>query len=216
MRNSLAFCVMALLGACTTVHQPASVAGMRAVRRAPLPDPDPYESGKLLLAADRPADALGAFRKALARAPQSREALNGMAAAYDALGRPDMARGLYEAALAAAPGDPVTLHNLGLSRLSAGDLAGAEPALRAAAATGTTAVRQSAISLLARLAEAQAEQPAPVLAAAEPERPVLARLERVSAGEIRLIIAPGAPGGRAPSVDSAHVRLATAFQPTRR
>jgi Flp pilus assembly protein TadD len=206
---------MALLGACTTVPQPVSVVGLRAVQPAPFPDPDPYESGKLLLAANRPADALGAFRKALARAPQSREALNGMAAAYDALGRADMARRLYEAALAVAPADPVTLHNLGLSRLSAGDLAGAEPALRAAAATGTIAVRQSALALLARLAEAQAARPAPVLAAAETQRPALARLERVSQGELRLVLAPGVPGGRAPSVDSTHVRLASVLQPTR-
>jgi len=206
---------MALPGACTMVHPPVPVAGVRVVQPASLPDPDPYQSGKLLLAANRPADALGAFRKALARQPQSREALNGMAAAYDALGRPDIARGLYEAALAAAPGDPVTLHNLGLSRLSAGDLPGAERALRAAAATGPTAVRQSALALLARLAEARAAQPEPVLAAVEPEHTALARLERVSAGEIRLTIAPGAPGGRAPSVDSTHVRLAAALQPAR-
>ncbi|HET9429139.1 MAG TPA: LytR C-terminal domain-containing protein [Allosphingosinicella sp.] len=50
--------------------------------------------------------AAGNFRRILARAPDSIEAYNGMAAAYDRLGRFDLARRYYEEGLALAPEDP--------------------------------------------------------------------------------------------------------------
>src|SRR5688572_12332501 len=49
--------------------------------------------------------AAGSFRRALARAPESIEAYNGMAASYDRLGRFDLARRYYEEGLALAPQD---------------------------------------------------------------------------------------------------------------
>ena len=49
--------------------------------------------------------AAGSFRRVLARSPESVEAFNGMAAAYDRLGRFDLARRYYEEGLALAPHD---------------------------------------------------------------------------------------------------------------
>jgi Flp pilus assembly protein TadD len=53
--------------------------------------------------------ALESFRKAAREDPASVDALSGMAACYDRMGRFDLSRRNYEAALALAPGDPALL-----------------------------------------------------------------------------------------------------------
>jgi hypothetical protein len=59
--------------------------------------------------------ALEGFRKALREQPDSIAALGGIAACYDAMGRYDLSRLNYEAALAIAPSDPVLLNSFAAS-----------------------------------------------------------------------------------------------------
>lgn len=59
--------------------------------------------------------------------------------AYDQVKRPDDAQGAWATALKLSPNNPAVLTNIAMSKVSAGDLAGAEPLLRTAAAqTGAT------------------------------------------------------------------------------
>src|SRR6185295_5384302 len=55
------------------------------------------------------------FRKAAREQPDSAEALAGMGACYDAMGRYDLAQAKYEAALALAPRNPTLLGALAVS-----------------------------------------------------------------------------------------------------
>jgi LytR cell envelope-related transcriptional attenuator/Tetratricopeptide repeat len=59
--------------------------------------------------------ALESFRKAVREDPNSAEAIAGMAACYDSIGRFDLSRRYYEQALALAPGDPILLGALAAS-----------------------------------------------------------------------------------------------------
>jgi tetratricopeptide (TPR) repeat protein len=59
--------------------------------------------------------AVGHFRKALNIKPESIDAINGLAASYDRLGRFDVAVSLYKSALIQAPDSATTLNNLGYS-----------------------------------------------------------------------------------------------------
>ena len=59
--------------------------------------------------------ALEGFRKALREDPRSTDAMNGIAACYDRMGRFDLSRRFYEMALASAPNDMRLYANLALS-----------------------------------------------------------------------------------------------------
>lgn len=59
--------------------------------------------------------AISSFRTALRDDPESAEALNGLAIAYDRIGRPDLARRYFELAIAKAPEEPK--YNGNLARL---------------------------------------------------------------------------------------------------
>jgi hypothetical protein len=85
-----------------------------------LVDRDPYERGKEFLATGRLGLAVHAFRTALHETPQSVEALNGLAVAYDQLGRHDQALRHYKRALTLAPDTAQTLNNIGYSYLRQG------------------------------------------------------------------------------------------------
>lgn len=168
------------------------------------------ERGKAELRAGRPADAVASFRAALAGDPQSVDALSGMAIAYDQLGRYDLSRPLYEAALILDPRSPVLLYNYGLSLHLRRDHAGARRFLALAAASGDAEVETAALGLMARLDPQPAEtmpqqaksspagmsetaRPAladpPAEAAMAPQGPALVR---TSAHEVRLLLRPAA------------------------
>src|SRR3546814_1730888 len=53
------------------------------------------------------------FRKALRANPESIDALNGLGAAYDRIGRFDLSRNYYERALGLDPGSRITLNKIG-------------------------------------------------------------------------------------------------------
>lgn len=67
-----------------------------------------FRLGNIALAAE-------GFRKALREDSSSIDAMNGLAACYDRLGRFDLSRGFYERALALAPGDARLYANLATS-----------------------------------------------------------------------------------------------------
>ncbi len=70
-----------------------------------LPGSDPVAAGRRQLAAGNFGNAIGAFRLALIQQPDSAAAANGLAIAYDAIGRPDLARRYFEQAMGSDPGN---------------------------------------------------------------------------------------------------------------
>ena len=101
--------------------------------------------------------AIEAYRKVLRDQPDSIEALAGLAECYDQMGRHDLSRAKYEAALAIAPRNPVLLRTFAASLERQGRMAEGK-ALRAEADQAETAD----VAALAQLA--------PVDAAPVPER----------------------------------------------
>ncbi len=77
----------------------------------------PYERGKFHYAAGQYGLAVKQFQTAVDRYPASVEALNGLAATYDQLGRFDLSARYYGRALAANPDSIQTLNNIGYSYL---------------------------------------------------------------------------------------------------
>ncbi len=66
---------------------------------------DRLETGKMQLGAGLNSMALESFRGALRQSPDSAEAYNGLAIAYDRIGRADLAQRYFETAIAKAPHD---------------------------------------------------------------------------------------------------------------
>jgi Flp pilus assembly protein TadD len=79
--------------------------------------------GRGALALGNVGTALEAFRKALRQQPDSVEALAGIAACYERMGRYDLSRVNYEAALAIAPNNPILLNSFAASLQSQGRMA---------------------------------------------------------------------------------------------
>lgn len=184
--------------------------------------------GRAQFALGNVALALEAFRKGLREEPASVDALNGMAACYDRMGRFDLSRRYYEDALAIAPEDPRLYRNLALSlemqgkadeavsvraeyalRLAAAreSAAGTEPGVAAVAVQQALAVHASAIS--------RAPAPDPRLAVAMEtarpldDRPLRADIEPVRTIEVARIdpVAATPPAAR-----SVTIRLAPAAE----
>ena len=116
--------------------------------------------------------ALEAFRKVLREQPDNIEALAGIAACYERMGRYDLSRVNYEAALAVAPNNPILLNSFAASLQMQGRIAEAN-ALRAEAdqveAAEVAAAVQTAQSEIA--AEIAAARPAVVASAVGPPAP---------------------------------------------
>jgi hypothetical protein len=121
--------------------------------------------------------AVDSFRKAVRRSPESVEAMNGLAIAYDQLGRYDLSRRFYELALAAEPANPKVRHNLAVS-------------LRLQGRNGE-AIALEGMKTPEPIAIARMSQPLPE---AEPVH-VGVRLERLSTQEIALITIGGSRRG---------------------
>lgn len=84
---------------------PRATLEIRNVDHAQLASPGQrsIERGKELLQRGQYADAISAFRKALRDEPDGAEANNGLAIAYDGIGRKDLARRYFELAVAEKP-----------------------------------------------------------------------------------------------------------------
>ncbi len=159
---------------------------------------DAYAEGKRRLQAGEVEAALAAFRQAAAEHPESADALNGLAVAWDRLGRPDLARLYYEAALTRAPDSASIQNNLGYSYLLAGEPERARSLLTraslasdpraAAAARRTLAImdQRRPASSPSPLGQPHASTASPVRVQASPT----ALIERLSATRVALITQP--------------------------
>jgi Flp pilus assembly protein TadD len=178
-----------------------------------------YDRAKALLASGDIPGAMAGFRRVLAFDPQSVDAMNGLAITYDRMGRHDVARGWYEAALAIKPDAPSVLSNLGYSLLLAGQPRAAIPWLQAAsrgqdpraAATARRLLSQIAARLTAEAAAIPAQPRPAEIALITPVTPAApatqlairqapseaeaapARIELAANGEARLVLGGAAP-----------------------
>src|SRR6266446_3507960 len=80
-----------------------------------------YDQGKLQLQLGNAGLAIDWFQKELKQNPQSVEALNGLAIAYDRLGRADVSQRFLDQALTVDPNSTVTLNNLAYLNLTQGN-----------------------------------------------------------------------------------------------
>ena len=92
--------------------------------------------------------------------PNDWQAWSLLGVAYDQTKRGDDAQAAWQTALKLSPGNPAVLTNMAMAKATAGDLAGAEPLLRTAAAqkTATIQVRQDlalVLGLQGKMAEAE-------------------------------------------------------------
>ena len=182
--------VVALLEAIAAHAKPDTSSLRLNARNTPVPGGDAYDTGRSLLASGDVAGAMAAFRQALIEAPQSVDTLNAIAVCYDRLGRYDVSRSYYDAALAISPGSVLVLNNLGYSLYLQGDLRGAIPMLQQAAGAGdphAAATSRRLLQLISvRLREADAR--ASMAQAVAELRAPAARIELAGAGEQRLVM----------------------------
>ena len=147
--------------------------------------------GRSLLAAGNAAQAISVFRQALGQNAGSVAALNGIAIAYDRLGRIDLARQHFEMALALEPGAGDIAYNLGWSLHRAGQHRDAIAWLQRASSSddgrAATAARRALLLVAAALENAAL---APALATDAPVRVASARIDMASSGEAVLVL-PG-------------------------
>jgi hypothetical protein len=156
--------------------------GLRDPAPAAQPDMSSYfaqriEDGRRHLAANRPAAAINAFRQASYHPDQAGAAYNGMAIAYDRMGRHDLAERFFAQALQADPDDARFARNA--ARFEATMLArrGADEAVELAAAPSPASDDAPAEVAFVQAAAALDAQAAPA-----PE----GRMQRVSAQEVRI------------------------------
>ena len=178
-------------GGITALFVTAGLAATGCTTRAsdikirPLADPGSKLGARNGLLADASAQlamgnvglAIEGFRKALREQPDSIAALGGLAACYDEMGRYDLSRLNYEAALAIAPTDPVLLNSFAASlerqgkrmealavRAEAAQLASAADALdrtQAEAEAPAAPIKVAAVAPAAPIRVAAVAQPAP-------------------------------------------------------
>lgn len=152
--------------------------------------------GRLALGEGQLLPALQHYTRALTLAPDSSEALNGVAVCYDRLGRFEVSRTYYEIALGIDPTSPILLNNYGYSLYLQGAQDQARRFLMLAVAVGDAEVQQRALRTLASIDTTP--RPAPQLvqtAAPLAEQVPAAQIVRTSAHEVRLVLdqAPAAP-----------------------
>jgi tetratricopeptide (TPR) repeat protein len=161
--------------------------------------------GRSLLAAGNAAQAISVFRIALGQNAGSVAVLNGIAIAYDRLGRIDLARQHFEMALALEPGAGDIAYNLGWTLHRAGQQRAAIAWLQRASSSDdgrAAAAARRALLLVAAAPENATLTPA--IAADAPVRVASARIDMASSGEAVLVL----PGAASHSVAAPHVRMA--------
>jgi hypothetical protein len=166
--------------------------------------------GRAMLALGNAGLALEAFRKALREQPGSIEALAGIAACYDEMGRYDLSRSYFEEALANAPKDPVLLNTFAASlerqgrrteavslRLEAASAASSLPALPVEPASATPTPAAAPIPVVPTVIEPPKPIPQPTQQARATPAPPPA-------------VAPAAPAAPAPTAPTASAPLRAA------
>lgn len=152
---------------------------------------------RVALALGNVGTALEAFRKALRQQPDSIEALAGIAACYERMGRYDLSRVNYEAALALAPNNPILLSSFAASLHQQGRFAEAA-ALRAEAAQADAAEVASTVQMAqADIAPvtifvppvAPTAKPSPAPTPVTPPAPPVARAAKMSPAPVAPVVA---------------------------
>lgn len=176
-----------------------------------------YERGKRYLEVHDYGLAIQSFSADLERDPKSIASLNGLAIAYDRLGRVDVAENYFNQALAVDPNSAVTLSNMAYYRMTHGDTKTAAELFERASASlapGTwdrtheeiaSALHNNKVAL-ARLA---AEHDASTATAVPVPQPPIERLndkEWAFHGSQSPAAAPAAPAQAAPQADVAAPR----------
>jgi Flp pilus assembly protein TadD/cell division septation protein DedD len=127
------------------------------------------EYGKTLVAEGRTNDALAFLERAIQLQPAEWSNYSAQGIAFDQKGNYQAAMTSYTRALALKPGEPTVLNNAAMSRMQAGDLAGAEKYLMQAAPGAAEFPRISEnLALLQSMKEARATPVMPQLAPAVP------------------------------------------------
>jgi Flp pilus assembly protein TadD len=126
------------------------------------------EYGKLLVQQGRSNDAVAFLHRAVELAPSDWTFYSALGVAYDQLADPANAKLAYEHALVLKPGEAAVLNNYGMSRMLAGDAAGARALMLQAKASGSTDPKiDSNLALLDSTAPVK-PTPAPVTASIAP------------------------------------------------
>ncbi len=104
--------------------------------------------------------AIDPLQQIIALKPRDWQAYSLIGVAYGQVKRPDDAQGAWATALKLSPNNPTVLTNIAMAKVQSGDLAGAEPLLRTAAAQkdATMQVRQNlalVLGLEGKMAEAE-------------------------------------------------------------
>lgn len=146
--------------------------------------------------------ALESYRRALRDDPASVDALIGIGACYDHMGRFDLSRRAYEQALAIAPGQPALYRALAASLDADGLGAEAkavrrEAAVRLAESAPPVLTAEGSVAILPQAVQAVPAARSVTIALAPP-RPAVAirsgaRLERLSSGEVALLTSSRSP-----------------------
>ena len=166
--------------------------------------------GRAALALNNVGTALEAFRKVLREEPDSVEALAGVAACYERMGRYDLARVNYEAALAVAPNNPLLLNTFAASLQKQGKIVEAL-ALRAEAERAEAS--EVAATVRSAQAELATENVAAVAAAVHVPAPVRVAEQKVAPPAIPPSRVASAPAQ--PTVTAAKPAIAAVAKPTR-
>jgi Flp pilus assembly protein TadD len=145
---------------------------LRVISQLMLAQPDDSrvvgEYGKLLVQQGRSNDAVQFLRRAVELAPSDWTFYSALGVAYDQLADSANAKLAYERALTLKPGEAAILNNYGMSRLLAGDAAGARALMLQAKASGSTDPKiESNLALLESTA-AMKPTSAPVTASIAP------------------------------------------------
>ena len=172
-----------------------------------------YEQGKQYLRSGNFGLAIGAFQAELVRSPNFVPALNGLAIAYDRLGRSDVAKQYLDKALALDPKSVATLNNLAYLNLTRGEttaaLAYARQAQQAASADSSgealPAVSEAVANSTA-IADAVLAQDKPALSASAEPAPGRTLVEQVAPvrWELHTQAATPSPGTSANAAETPH------------
>ncbi|HYM17997.1 MAG TPA: tetratricopeptide repeat protein [Micropepsaceae bacterium] len=152
------------------------------------------EYGKTLAAQGRSDDALAFLERAIQLQPNEWSFYSAQGVAYDQKGNYQAAITSYNRALMLKPGEPTVLNNAALSRLQAGDLAGAEKFLMQAAPGAAQFPRISEnLALVESMKTARATPVTPQPAPATPAAPMIAKATPAPAIESAPLPAPQSP-----------------------
>lgn len=170
------------------------------------------DAGRANLAAGRPASAIVAFRQASYDARFAGEAYNGMAVAFDQIGRADLAARYFARAIAAAPEDERFVRNLARFETRTGTAVATAPAPAPATSYDGASAQASAELPPAAVAPVAVAQAARTLSGpVRVERAPAAKVARIAQGQVAVGVQPVG----APSAGQATRMAAQAAKPAR-